>query len=123
MRVHLDTDLGGDPDDACALALLLGWPGVEIVGITTAIDPGGRRAAYVSHCLELVGRNDIPVAAGAEVSMTTLRVAEPYIGERYWPSALSPQPSRPRCARLAPSQHQGGRNDRRHRPLHEPRAT
>lgn len=98
MRVHLDTDLGGDPDDACALALLLGWPGVEIVGITTTIDPGGRRAAYVCHCLELAGRDDIPVAAGAEISMTTLRVAEPYIGERYWPSALSPQPAPPGAA-------------------------
>jgi hypothetical protein len=26
VRVHIDTDLGGDPDDACALAFLLGWP-------------------------------------------------------------------------------------------------
>ena len=24
MRIHLDTDLGGDADDACALAMLLG---------------------------------------------------------------------------------------------------
>ncbi len=32
MRIHLDTDLGGDTDDACALAMLLGWPGVELVG-------------------------------------------------------------------------------------------
>jgi hypothetical protein len=24
--VHLDTDIGGDPDDVCALAMLLGWP-------------------------------------------------------------------------------------------------
>ncbi len=30
--VHLDTDIGGDPDDVCALAMLLGWPDVEIVG-------------------------------------------------------------------------------------------
>jgi purine nucleosidase len=91
MRVHLDTDLGGDPDDACALALLLGWRGVEIVGITTTIDPGGRRAAYVRHCLKLVGRNDIPVAAGAEVSLTTRRLAEPYTGDRYWPATITPE--------------------------------
>lgn len=39
VRVHLDTDLGGDPDDACALAMLLGWPNVEIVGITTTNRP------------------------------------------------------------------------------------
>jgi hypothetical protein len=27
---------GSDTDDACALAMLLGWPDVELVGITTA---------------------------------------------------------------------------------------
>ena len=47
-RVHLDTDLGGDPDDGCALAMLLGWPGVEVVGITTTADSDGRRAGYVN---------------------------------------------------------------------------
>ena len=91
MRIHLDTDLGGDPDDACALAMLLGWPGVEVVGITTTIDPDGRRAGYVAHCLDLAGRADIPVAAGAGVSLSTLRVASPV--ERYWPRTLAPRPS------------------------------
>src|SRR5215471_10934687 len=86
MRVHLDTDLGGDPDDACALAMLLGWPGVDLIGITTTIDPGGRRAGCVAHCLRLAGREDVPVAAGAEVSMTTLRLAEP-AGPPYWPAS------------------------------------
>jgi len=33
MRIHIDTDFGGDPDDACALAFLLGSPGAQIVGI------------------------------------------------------------------------------------------
>jgi hypothetical protein len=32
VRVHLDTDLGGAPDDA--LSMLLGLPDVEVVGIT-----------------------------------------------------------------------------------------
>jgi Inosine-uridine preferring nucleoside hydrolase len=72
VRIHLDTDLGGDTDDACALAMLLGWPDVEITGITTVADPGGRRAACVAHLLRLAGRDDIPLAAGAEVSATTL---------------------------------------------------
>ena len=91
IRIHLDTDLGGDPDDACALAMLLGWPGVELVGITTTIDPGGRRAGYVAHCLDLAGRAGIPLAAGAGVSLTTLRLAAP--SERYWPSTLESRPS------------------------------
>ncbi|MBA2519189.1 MAG: nucleoside hydrolase [Chloroflexia bacterium] len=98
-KIHLDTDFGGDPDDACALAMLLGWPETELVGITTTIDPGGQRAAYVSHCLNLAGRNDIPVAAGAEVSLTTRQVAEPFLDdERFWPRTLARRPSRPGAA-------------------------
>jgi inosine-uridine nucleoside N-ribohydrolase len=76
VRIHLDTDLGGDTDDACALAMLLGWPGVEITGITTVADPAGRRAAYVEYLLRLAGRDDIPLAAGTEVSSTTLGRAD-----------------------------------------------
>ena len=90
--------LGGDPDDACALAMLLGWPGVELVGITTTADPGGRRAGYVAHCLQLAGRDDIPVAAGAQVSLTTLGSADPITDdERYWPT-IAPLPSPPGAA-------------------------
>jgi purine nucleosidase len=99
VRIHLDTDLGGDIDDACALAMLLGWPGVELAGITTCINHGGRRAGYVAHCLKLAGRDDIPVAAGAEVSLTTRRSADPVIGdERYWPATIPPRPSPPGAA-------------------------
>jgi purine nucleosidase len=92
MRIHPDTDLGGDPDDACALAMLLGWPDVDLVGITTTIDPGGLRAGCVAHCLRLTGRADVPLAAGAEVSMTTLQVAGP-AGAPYWPASVLPRPS------------------------------
>jgi purine nucleosidase len=59
-------------DDLAALVMLLGQPGVELTGITTGIDPGGRRAGFVKHALGLAGRDDVAVAAGAEVSMTTL---------------------------------------------------
>ena len=41
MLVHLDTDLGGDTDDACALALLLGQAGVELADVTTVADRTG----------------------------------------------------------------------------------
>ena len=99
MRIHLDTDLGGDPDDSCALAMLLGWTGVEITGITTTIDPGGWRAAYVMHLLQLVGRTDIPVAAGAAKSSTRREIALPVIGdERYWLADTMPRPSPPGAA-------------------------
>ena len=47
MRLHIDSDLGDDPDDACALVMTLGWPGVEVSGITTVDDHDGRRADLV----------------------------------------------------------------------------
>ena len=98
MRIHLDTDFGGDTDDACALAMLLGWSGVEITGITTVADPGGRRAAYVAHLLHVAGRDEIPLAAGAEVSSTTLGRADPSDDKRHWPADISPRPSPPGAA-------------------------
>jgi inosine-uridine nucleoside N-ribohydrolase len=84
--LHLDTDLGGDPDDACALAMLLGWPGGEIRAITTTIDPGGERAACVDHVLGLAGRRDIPVIVGAAASLTRPRdLWRATDDPRYWP--------------------------------------
>lgn len=65
MKIHLDTDIGGDMDDLCALAMLLKLPHVEITGITTVAEENGRRAGYVRHVLNLAGRTDIPVAAGS----------------------------------------------------------
>lgn len=60
--VHLDTDLGSNPDDLCALALLLGTPACELLGVTTTDDPRGQRAAAVAECLRLAGRSEIAVA-------------------------------------------------------------
>jgi inosine-uridine nucleoside N-ribohydrolase len=71
VRIHVDTDFAGDPDDACALAMILGWPDVEITGITTMANPDGLRAGCVRHFLELTGRPDIPVAVGTGHSLTT----------------------------------------------------
>jgi purine nucleosidase len=79
--------------------MLLGWPEVEITGITTVADPGGRGAAYVAHLLRLAGRDDIPLAAGAEVSATTLDRADPILDdERHWPANITPRPSPPGAA-------------------------
>jgi inosine-uridine nucleoside N-ribohydrolase len=93
-KIHLDTDLGGDLDDICALAMLLRWPGVELTGITVAGDEGGRRTGYVRYALEVEGRNEIPVAAGADLSQGYYRY---YLGlpseERYWPEPVPPSPN------------------------------
>ena len=94
MLVHLDTDFGGDTDDACALVFLLGQPGVELAGVTTVADRAGRRAGYARHCLDLAGRDGVPVIAGAAASMTTLSTAEPVIDdERHWPGGLPCRPA------------------------------
>jgi len=91
VRLHLDTDLGGDPDDACALTMLLGLPDVELTGITTTIDPGGRRAGCTEALLRLLGREEIPVTAGAAMSLTTREVAAP--AEDLFPVGTEPRPA------------------------------
>ena len=92
MLVHVDTDFGGDPDDACALAMLLGWPDVEITGITTNLDRAGERAGCVEHYLDLAARRDIPVAAGSETSLTTgQQFPSTWGDERYWPDPVAPK--------------------------------
>jgi inosine-uridine nucleoside N-ribohydrolase len=100
-RVHLDTDLGGDPDDACALVMLLGWPDVEITGITTVADHDGLRTAYVQHVLQLAGRHDIPVASGSGSTLSALEVADPITDdERHWPLSIRPGQTSPPGAAL-----------------------
>lgn len=93
-KIHLDTDLGGDLDDLCALAMLLRWPDVDITGITTVADDQGRRAAYVRFVLGLAARQDIPVATGADVSHGFYR-EKPGLPpeERYWPERIIPSPN------------------------------
>jgi purine nucleosidase len=94
LLVHLDTDLGSDVDDLAALVMLLGCADVKVSGITTCIDPGGRRAGYVRHVLRLASREDVPVAAGAEVSLTTLAMPGGFPDdERRWPERVPPAPS------------------------------
>ena len=64
-RLHVDTDIGGDPDDVAALAMLAGRPDTELVAVTTVLDADGTRAAMARHCLRLVGLPKVPVVAGA----------------------------------------------------------
>lgn len=94
-KLHLDTDLGGDIDDLCALAMVLRWPeAVHLTGVTTVGEIGGRRAGYVRYVLGLEGRDDVPVAAGADNAGGFY----PYFlglppEERYWPEPVAPFPT------------------------------
>lgn len=99
MRLHIDTDFAGNPDDACAVAMVLGWPGVEITAITTTADPDGRRAGFLRHLLDIAGRNDVPVASGAGMSGTTRApMGDLPDADRYWGGPVDPLPSPPGAA-------------------------
>lgn len=97
MRLHIDTDIGGDIDDLCALALALAlrWPDAELSGVTTVAEHAGRRAGYVRYVLELAGREDVPVAAGADASEGFYRDFPllPKREEAYWPGGVEPRPT------------------------------
>lgn len=65
-KILIDTDIGGDVDDALALALALNDSRVEIVGITNVYLANAWRAGVTKELLRVYGREDIPVCAGAE---------------------------------------------------------
>lgn len=65
-KILIDTDIGGDVDDALALALALNTPDIEIVGITNVYLANAWRAGVTKKILQVYGREDIPVCTGAE---------------------------------------------------------
>ena len=74
--------------------MLLAHPGVEITGITTACDEGGRRCGYVKYVLKTAGRPDIPVLAGADVSLGCFRWRPGYPSDvSYWPEPIARLPN------------------------------
>ncbi len=68
--IIVDTDIGGDIDDAWAVALLLRSPEFDIKLIATAVGDTTARAKITAKMLEAAGRTDIPIAIGLrEVDM------------------------------------------------------
>lgn len=96
MRLHVDTDFAGNPDDACALAMVLGWPGAELIGITTTAEDEGRRAGYVRTFLAMLGVHDIPVAVGSPRSSSAGPAKQDLSAlpdhDRFWPGVPRPLP-------------------------------
>jgi purine nucleosidase len=60
----LDTDIGGDIDDALALAFCIRHPDIDLRAVTTVADDTVRRGHWARRILELAGRDDVEVAAG-----------------------------------------------------------
>jgi purine nucleosidase/pyrimidine-specific ribonucleoside hydrolase len=66
INILIDTDIGGDVDDALALALALNSPELNVVAITTVYLANEWRANVTRNMLKVYGREDIPVSTGAE---------------------------------------------------------
>lgn len=72
-KVLLDTDIGGDIDDAICLAYLLKEPRCELIGITTVCGESEIRASVADAICQTVGRK-IPIVAGLDSTMQPIPV-------------------------------------------------
>jgi len=63
-KIIIDTDIGGDIDDAFAVGLALRSPEFHILGISSAWGDTQLRARLLSRFLKENGRGDIPIAMG-----------------------------------------------------------
>lgn len=64
LKVILDTDIGGDIDDAWALGFAMQSPDVDLVGVTIGDQNTPARARVACKLLHVGGRDDVPVAVG-----------------------------------------------------------
>lgn len=71
MRLWIDTDVGGDPDDAVALLCAAAHPDVDLVGVST-VDGDTEWRAEVARMLV-----DAPVVSGDRLSAAVVATAEP----------------------------------------------
>jgi purine nucleosidase len=67
-KILLDTDIGGDIDDAVCLAYLLANPNCELMGITTVSGEAEKRAQMASVLCKVAGQQ-IPIFPGAEMPL------------------------------------------------------
>ena len=77
-RVIFDTDIGTDVDDCLALAVLLGSPEIDLVGVTCVYGDVHLRGRMVARLLRMAGRDDIPIYLGAAQTLMGVRGI-------YWP--------------------------------------
>ncbi len=66
MKIILDTDIGGDIDDAWALGFVAKYEHFDTLGVTVGFGPTKDRAKIAVKLLHRAGRDDIPVAVGRE---------------------------------------------------------
>ena len=74
-KIILDTDIGGDVDDAVCLAYLLAQPACVLLGIVTVTGEGEKRARLASVLTGRAGKGrDIPIYVGAEQPLLTPQI-------------------------------------------------
>ena len=66
VNVILDTDIGGDIDDALVLSMALHASEIRLLGITTVYIANEWRCGVLRNMLMAYGRQEIPVFHGAE---------------------------------------------------------
>lgn len=67
--VLVDSDIGGDVDDVLAVAFCALHPGIDLRCVTTVNGDTQRRARLARALLDLLGRPEVPVGAGASVGL------------------------------------------------------
>ncbi|MFD3701182.1 nucleoside hydrolase [Streptomyces sp. NPDC058646] len=83
----IDTDIGGDADDALAVAAAARCS-PELQLVVTGDESGGQRARFARHLLDLLDRQDVATVAGAELGATPYIVIESLV-----PQSVPNQPS------------------------------
>ncbi|ATL66689.1 nucleoside hydrolase [Nocardia terpenica] len=85
--IIVDSDIGGDPDDAIAVTCAArNLP--EVALILTADEYRGRRARFARHLLDLMERPDLPVVSGADLGNTRYHAIDGLI-----PDTVAEQPT------------------------------
>lgn len=86
-KVLLDTDIGGDIDDAICLAYLLKEPQCNLIGITTVCGEPEKRAAVADAICRAAGKQ-VPIVAGLDTTLQPIPVYPTPDGAealKFWP--------------------------------------
>ena len=84
LPIILDTEIGGEPDDAMAL-IIAARDLPELALVVTTDELNGERARFARYLLDRAGRADVAVAAGRQLSPTA-----PYFAHGLTPDWVTP---------------------------------
>ena len=73
LKVLLDTDIGGDIDDAICLTYLLKEPQCDLIGITTVSGQSEIRAEIADAICKVAGKT-IPIVAGMDTTLQPIPI-------------------------------------------------